>query len=101
VDTEGFFELHTNMELRLYISRQARRHSHNYETQQDYRQEAWMRIGLCEGGADIEFYKCQALRAIQAAYQLRRRKQEMNLSVIECMDYEIYEAWQFGHIKKW
>jgi len=101
MDTSEFFDLHSNVELRLYISRQARRHSRHYDIQQDYRQEAWMRIGLCEGGADIEFYKCQALRAIQAAYRMIRRKREMKLSVLECMDHEIYEAWQFGHIKKW
>jgi hypothetical protein len=101
LDGDIFIELWRDKSLRAFIIRQARRHSRYKDVQEDYIQEAWMRIGLCEGGASMEFYRIQALRAIQAAYQMRRRKDLFHLSPIECMDREIYEAWQFGGIKKW
>jgi hypothetical protein len=101
LDGDKFIEVWNDKELRSYIRQQARRHSKYREVQEDYIQEAWMRIGLCESGASVTFYKIQALRAIQAAYQMTRRKVRYNLTPIECMDREIYEAWQFGGIRKW
>ena len=98
---EEFMDVYGDTELRQYIVDQAKRHSRYKENQEDFVQEAWLRISMGERDGTEEYYKCVALRAIQAAYQKMRRKSTYNLSDIECMDHQIYRAWQMGYFRKW
>jgi hypothetical protein len=72
--TEHFMRLWCHIPLRQYILDEARRHSKDWRDQEDYLQEAWMRISLCEEyDKTFEFYERLALRAIWAVYQRERR----------------------------
>jgi hypothetical protein len=99
--TEEFFELWADTELRQYIVDQAKRHSRYKENQEDYVQEAWLRLSLCDGGCCNEYYKQQAYNGIQNAYKRARRKLQYDLEDIEVMSRDIYEAWQHGTLKNW
>jgi DNA-directed RNA polymerase specialized sigma24 family protein len=70
----------TNLPLRQYIIDQARRHSSNREDQEDFVQEAWLRIFESEPDRTDDYYYPIAYRAIHWAYEKERRKLQTEIS---------------------
>ncbi len=63
----------TNLPLRQYIIDQARRHSSNREDQEDFVQEAWLRIFECDYGKLEGYYRHIAYNAIICQYHRNKR----------------------------
>lgn len=81
---EEFMQLWSNLDLRQYIIDQAKRHSRRVELQEEFMQEAWLCISLCEFGCrTAEYYESVALRAVQKLYQRERRYKRNERLVIE------------------
>jgi DNA-directed RNA polymerase specialized sigma24 family protein len=79
---DEFVATWADRELRQYVVDQARRHSKNPEDQEDYIQEAWMRIAEADANKTEAYYEDEAYRAIHAAWKRDyRRKQAENGSV--------------------
>jgi len=85
-----------NKDLREYICTQARRHSRYPENQEDFIGEAWVYLMMAPSGRRVEYYKCIALRGIQAEYQRKRRKRIYHLSDEECMSRAEWNMWRHG-----
>jgi hypothetical protein len=59
--------------VRRVVVRAARRHSKSIEDQEEYIQDAWMRIAEHPDGMEASYYGLVAYRAINAAYKRRAR----------------------------
>lgn len=71
---EEFVRLYEDTDLRQYIVDEARRHSKRIEDQEDFVQEAWLRISQLEPDRTLEHYCEEAYRAIHAWYERARRR---------------------------
>lgn len=60
-------ELMLNGDLRKTIHRIAKRYTRNREDQEEFAQDAWLRIAGCTGDKTYDFYCEEARRAINAA----------------------------------
>ena len=67
-------ELMNNSKLKHAISKHARRYSSRVEDQEEYIQDAWLRISKQEEGIGLDLYSDEARRAMNAA----RMKKERN-----------------------
>ena len=65
-------ELMNDSKLKQAISKHARRYSSRVETQEEYIQDAWLRISKQQEGLPIDAYSQEAGRAIVAAYMRSR-----------------------------
>ena len=82
--TEEFMGLWADIGIRQYIVDQARRHTRSPELQEEFIQEAWFCISLCEFGCNTtEYYQLVARRAVQKLYQRERRYKGNERRVID------------------
>ena len=74
-------ELMNDSKLKQAISKHARRYSSRVETQEEYIQDAWLRISRQQEGMGLEFYSDEARRAINASRERVRvqKKSAKNL----------------------
>jgi len=66
--------------MRQELSKHARRYTRRIEDQEEYIQDAWIRIATLGGGMTNEYYGEQGRKAIVASYWRRRRSVSINAS---------------------
>ena len=71
-------DLMRNGELKAQLLVHARRYSKNTETQEEYIQDAWLRIANERGGLSIDHYEEEGRKAIKAAYYRGRYRVQKN-----------------------
>ena len=78
-------ELMIDTNMKRMVSNAARRRTKCPDDQEEYIQDAWVRISGCPDDSSAEYLEKQAKRAVFAAYQRRRRgyiKQAANVTGI-------------------
>ena len=70
---EEFTRVYGDRALRYRINRLCASRSRRAEIRKEYRQEAWLWIGLAPGGQDTDYYASIAFRAIRSAYRQNRK----------------------------
>ena len=68
----------TSPDLRQHIVSQAKRYSKRKELQEDFMQEACLRLSTCDHGLTTEYYKTQIYMAIRNAY-LKEKRQQLDI----------------------
>jgi len=71
---EQLADLMTNDYLKGSLARHARRYSKRVEDQEEYIQDAWIRISQQPGDKTLEYYEEQGRKAILASWQKARRQ---------------------------
>lgn len=82
--------------LERYARLEARKYTRQLEDQEDYIQEALIRLSRCQPGGTEAYYRKEIKRAIRAAYMRAYRKRTYKLKYLEEMDRETYECWRTG-----
>jgi hypothetical protein len=76
VTGEEFMTIYGDTALRQYVIDEAKRHSKRLEDQEDFVQEAWLRLSQLEPDRTLEHYREEAYRAIHAIYERDRRRKK-------------------------
>jgi len=81
---------------------EAGRYTRIYESKEEYVADALVRIGRCQSGGTIAYYRNEIHKGIHAAWKKRSRyrgkigEKEITLEYLETMDRQTYESWRQG-----
>lgn len=96
---EELARLMVNDAMKAALAKHARRYSKRVEDQEEYIQDAWLRISGLHGDKTFEYYEEQGRKAIKVSYELKRRKRWREWSVQQ-KSAEMLHGYSEGHSQK-